>query len=50
VGFWIGWHQIAKRHWIQEGDRNGKFFPKVASSRRKYNAIRNIKVNGELHA
>ena len=44
----IFWRQRAKQQWIQHGDRNTKFFHRVANNRRKFNAIGNIKVNGQV--
>ena len=41
----IFWRQRAKQHWIKFGDRNTKFFPRVANFRRKFNAILKIKVD-----
>jgi len=34
---------------MEDGDRNTKFFHRVANNRRKFNAIENIVVEGELH-
>jgi len=34
---------------MEDGDRKTKFFHRVANSRRKFNAINNIEVKGELH-
>ena len=34
---------------MEDGDDNKKFFHKVANSGRKFNAIQNIVVDGELH-
>jgi len=44
----IFWRQRAKQQWMQQGDRNTKFFHRVANNKRKFNAIRNIKVNGQV--
>lgn len=41
--------QRAKQHWMEDGDRNAKFFHRVANARRKLNAIQNIVVDGERH-
>jgi hypothetical protein len=43
------WRQRAKQHWMVDGDRNTKFFHRVASMRRRFNAIDKIVVEGELH-
>jgi len=45
----IFWCQRAKQHLMEDGDRNTKFFHRVANSRRKFNAIESIKVEGDLH-
>jgi len=45
----IFWRHRAKKHWIEEEDRNTKFFHRMANSRRKFNAIHNIKVDDEYH-
>jgi len=34
---------------MEDGDRNTKFFHRVASMRRRFNAIDKIVVEGELH-
>jgi len=38
----IFWRQRAKQQWIQDSDRNTKFFQQVANRRRKFNAIHKI--------
>ena len=40
------WRQWAKQQWILEGDRNTKFFHRVANFRRKFNVLQSICVNG----
>jgi len=45
----IFWRQRAKQHWMEDGDRNTKFSNRVASMRRRFNAIKKIVVEGELH-
>ena len=45
----IFWRQRAEQHWMEDGDHNTQFFHKVANSRRKFNAIESIEVEGELH-
>jgi len=40
------WRQRAKQHWMEDGDRNTKFFHRVASMRRRFNAIDKIVVEG----
>jgi len=34
---------------MENGDRNTSFFHRVANSRRKFNAIESIEVEGDLH-
>jgi len=34
---------------MEDGDRNTKFFHRVANCRRKFNAIESIEVEGDLH-
>ncbi|KAF5447955.1 hypothetical protein F2P56_033465 [Juglans regia] len=38
----IHWKQRAKQRWLQEGDRNTKFFHQCASQRRKKNTIKTV--------
>ena len=45
----IYWRQRAKQQWIENGDRNTKFFHQVEIGERKFNAIHKIKVNDELY-
>lgn len=43
------WRQRAKVHWLQNGDRNTKYFHKHASERRKINKIKKlVKDNGSI--
>ena len=44
----ICWRQKSKVLWLQEGDRNSKFFHRTANSHRRFNTINNLVVNGEL--
>jgi len=41
--------QRVEQHWMEGGDRSTKFFHSAANSRRKFNAIMNIVVEGELN-
>jgi len=45
----IFWRQRAKQQWIEDGDRNTKFFHQVANRRRKFNAIHKIQVDGDFY-
>ena len=45
----IFWRQRAKQQWIEDGDRNTRFFHQVANRRRKFNAIHKIQVDGEFY-
>ena len=44
----ICWRQKSKALWIREGDRNSKFFHRIANSHRRFNTINNLVVEGEL--
>ena len=44
----ICWRQKSRALWIQEGDRNTKFFHKIANSHKRFNTINNLLVDGGL--
>ena len=44
----ICWRQKSRALWIREGDRNTKFFHRIANSHRRFNTIDNLLVEGEL--
>ena len=33
---------------IQEGDKNTKFFHRIANSHRRYNSISSLRINGDM--
>jgi hypothetical protein len=41
----ICWCQKSQVTWLKEGDKNTKYFHKVANSHRCHNAIRNLYIN-----
>jgi hypothetical protein len=46
----INWHQKSQALWFQEGDKNNKFFHRVANSNRRYNSISSLLINVEMSA
>jgi len=42
----ISWRQKSRALWLQAGDRNTKFFHKVANMHRKFNSMSTIVVDG----
>ena len=45
----VSWRQKSRMLCIKEGDNNTKFFHKVANSRRRYNHISMLEVNGVIY-
>ena len=44
----ISWRQKLRELWLKEGDRNTRFFHKMANARRRRNFMAKLGVNGEL--
>ena len=44
----ISWRQKSRALWLREGDKNTKFFHRVANSNRRNNTIGKLCVDGEL--
>jgi hypothetical protein len=40
--------QKSRALWLKEGDRNTRFFHKVANSHRRYNHVEALRINGSL--
>ena len=45
----VSWRQKSRLLCIKEGDNNTKFFHKVANSRKRYNHISMLEVNGVIY-
>lgn len=43
----ISWRQKSRAVWLREGDRNTKFFHRLANSHRRHNFIGKLEVQGE---
>jgi hypothetical protein len=44
----IKWRQTSRATWLREGDKNTKFFHRVANSNRRFNSIDHLVVNGTV--
>ncbi|XP_075099232.1 uncharacterized protein LOC142176070 [Nicotiana tabacum] len=44
----ISWRQKSRCLWLKEGDRNTKYFQKVANSHRRYNCIDRLQVGEDI--
>ena len=42
----VSWRQKSRETWLKEGDRNTRFFQRMANSNRRRSSIRNISING----
>ena len=45
----ISWRQKLRMLWIKEGDNNTKFFHKMANSRRRFNHLCILEVDGVIY-
>ena len=45
----ISWRQKSRMLWIKEGDNNTKFFHKMANSRRRFNHLNFLEVDGVIY-
>lgn len=44
----ISWRQKSRCLWLKEGDKNTKFFQRMANSHRRGNSIDKLKIEGEI--
>lgn len=44
----VSWRQKSRCLWLKEGDKNTKYFQRIASSHRRNNCIDRLKVNYEI--
>lgn len=44
----IIWRQKSRALWLKEGDKNTKFFHRLANSRHKFNQVDSLSINGEV--
>ena len=45
----ISWRHISRMLWIKEGDNNTKFFHKMANSRKRFNHLSFLEVDGVIY-
>ncbi|KAG5620274.1 hypothetical protein H5410_005492 [Solanum commersonii] len=44
----IAWRQRSRTLWLKEGDRNTKYFHRIANAHKRYNNIDQLEVEGEI--
>jgi len=44
----MNWRQKSRALWLREGDKNTKFFHRVANSHRKFNQVDSLTINGAI--
>ena len=42
------WRQRSRIQWIKNGDKNTKYFHRMATTNKRINTIESLKINGEL--
>ena len=42
----VSWRQESRETWLKEGNRNTRFFHRMANSHRRRNSVRSISING----
>jgi len=44
----ISWRQKSRALWLKEGDKNTKFFHRLANSHLKFNQVDSLSINGTI--